>query len=100
MYRRRLKGSRKLAAMRAAKERKRLAQEPREPMPALPELRRRVTVEDFDHGHVVHVLELYRTNRIDCYRAFADGKLWKARIGWARALAGLRKSFVRLHAAG
>ncbi len=99
MYRKTRKYQQHCATMRAAKERKRLAQEPREPIPALPELRRRVTVEDFDRGHVAHVLDFYRTDRVDCYRVVADGKPWRSRIGWARALAALRKSFPRIRSA-
>lgn len=65
---------------------------------ALPYLRRRIVIEDFDFGHRVHVLELFRTNRVDCYRVVADGTEWKERIGWSRILAGLRKSMPRVGA--
>lgn len=64
----------------------------------LPDLRRRIVIEDFDFGHQVHVLELYRCDRVDCYRVVADGKEWKQRIGWSRILAGLRKSLPRVGA--
>ena len=64
----------------------------------LPDLRRRIVIEDFDFGHRVHVLELHRTNRIDCYRVVADGAEWKRRIGWSGILAGLRKSLPRVSA--
>jgi hypothetical protein len=37
-----------------------------------------------------------RTRRIDSYRAEADGKPWKDRIGWSRVLAKLRASYQRL----
>lgn len=62
----------------------------------LPDLRRRIVIEDFDFGHRVHVLELHRTNRVDCYRVIADGREWKRRMGWSKILAGLRKSLPRL----
>jgi len=64
----------------------------------LPELRRRIVIEDFDFERRVHVLEFFRTNRVDCYKVVADGKVWKERIGWSQALAGLRKSLPRVGA--
>ena len=86
----------RLAAMRAAKERKRLMGEPVERAPELPELRRTIIVIDHDFGTVEHRIDLYRTNRVDCYRAVADGKEWKPRIGWSGVLEGLRKSLPRV----
>ncbi len=86
----------RLIAMRAGRERTRLsAPSPDYPM-QIPELRRRIVIEDFDFGHKVHVLELHRTNRVDCYRVVADGVEWKQRIGWSNILAGLRKSMPRV----
>lgn len=67
--------------------------------PELPELRREIIIRDYDFGLVEHTIRLYRTNRIDCYRAEADGKLWKSRIGWSRVLDALRRSFLRVSAA-
>jgi hypothetical protein len=64
-------------------------------LPELPDLRRRIIVIDYDHGRVVHRLDLYRTSRVDCYRAVADGHPWRDRIGWAKALEAVRKSFLR-----
>jgi len=64
----------------------------------LPDLRRRIVIEDFDFEHKVHVLELHKTNRIDCYRVVADGVEWKRRVGWSQILAGLRKSMPRVGA--
>ncbi len=99
MYRRRRKISEKLqAAMQAGRERSRVEGEPRSPALQPPNLRRRITIEDFDFGHVTHTVELYRTNRIDCYRAVADGKPWRERIGWSNVLTALRKSLVRIRA--
>jgi len=98
MYRKRRRCSRKMAAMRRAKEKKRLAgPEPDYPVD-LPRLRRRIIVIDYDFGRVVHWIDLYRTNRVDCYRAVADGRPWRDRIGWSRVLEGLRKSFLRVSA--
>lgn len=86
----------KLAAMRASRAAATMTEQDRGSAPELPNLRRRIVIEDFDFGHRVHVLELYRTDRIDCYRAVADGVEWKRRIGWSNVLAGLRKSFIRV----
>jgi hypothetical protein len=62
-----------------------------------PDLRRRITIEDFDGAEpCVHVIELHRTRRIDCYRAVVDGREWRARIGWSRVLDGLRRALPRL----
>lgn len=70
---------------------------PLEPRAAeLPLLRRRIEIVDYDFGEVRHVIEMYRTNRVDCYRVLADGKEWKSRIGWSGVLEGIRKSFVRV----
>lgn len=89
--------ARRLEAMRRGKDRARMAREPRGRMPELPLLRREVIVIDFDSGvPVTHTLHLYRCGRIDQYRAEADGKPWKDRIGWSRVLAGLRKAYQRL----
>lgn len=99
MYRRRRKISAKLqAAMQAGLERARLAQPAPERAPDLPDLRRTIITIDYDHGHVEHRIDLYRTNRIDLYRAVADGKPWRDRIGWAKTLEALRKSFIRVSA--
>ena len=85
-----------MANARAAKERKRLDQPAPEYPVELPELRRCVIVIDFDHGRVEHRIDLFRTNRVDCYRAVVNGKVWKERVGWTQVLNGFRKSFVRV----
>lgn len=85
----------KLANIRRSRDADRMAASAPDYPAVLPDLRRRIVIEDFDFGHRVHVLEFFRTDRIDCYRVFADGVLWKARIGWSQALAGLRKSMPR-----
>lgn len=62
-----------------------------------PHLRRRITIEDFDGAEPrTHVIELFRTPRIDSYRAVIDGRKWKARVGWSRVLDGLRRALPRL----
>lgn len=91
--------SAKLAAARAAKERLRLDGPAPDYSVCLPELRRTVIVIDHDFGEVTHRLDLYRTNRIDCYRVVADGVEWKKRAGWSSILAGLRRSLPRVSAA-
>lgn len=99
MYRRTRKASsaraERLAAMRAAKEAKRLAADP-PPYPApLPEVRMRITVERMDFGLEAHVFELRRTNRVDVYDIRVDGQPWK-RGGLTAALEGLRKACPRV----
>jgi hypothetical protein len=60
-------------------------------------LRRRVTIEDFDGADpTTHIVELFRTSRIDSYRAVIDGREWRARVGWSRVLDRLRKALPRL----
>ncbi len=101
MYRKRIYGSQKfnerLARARATRLQNRLKlpeiDYPRE----LPELRRRIVVEDFDGQEIVqHEIELYRTNRIDTYRVVIDGLELADRMGWARVLELTRKAFVRI----
>lgn len=88
----------KLEAMRRGKDAARMARPAEERAPEPPALRRRIVIEDWDFAHRVHVLDLYRTSRIDCYRVVVDGKPWKDRIGWSAILAGLRKSMPRVGA--
>jgi hypothetical protein len=98
-FRKRAVGSKKLEAMRKGKEAARMARPLADPRPPeLPELRRRIVITDFDFGEVTHTIDLYRTSRIDCYRAVADGLPWKGRIGWAKLLEAVRKSFIRVSA--
>ena len=88
----------KLAAMRRGRERAHMeGPSPSYPQP-LPDLRRQIIVRDFDFGETIHTLDLYRTNRVDCYRVVDDGVEWKERIGWSKILAGLRKSLPRVGA--
>jgi len=61
----------------------------------LPDLRRTVIVIDYDSGQpVARRIDLYRTPRVDVYRAEADGAPW-AVMGWSAVLAGLRKAIPR-----
>ncbi len=90
--------TKKAANQRAAKATKRLDGPSPDYPTVLPELRRRIVIVDFDFGENIHTLDLYRTNRIDTYRVHVDGKPWKARIGWSKILAGLRKSLPRVGA--
>ncbi len=98
MYRKRINGSKKYNAMRAARLRQ--IQEGPAPdyPPVLPELRRRIILEDFDFGEVRYEINLHRTNRVDCYRMEADGSMIAERIGWSRVLEKIRKGFLRIHA--
>ncbi|HET7766390.1 MAG TPA: hypothetical protein VFK92_14985 [Burkholderiales bacterium] len=90
--------SRKLRAAREARERRRLeGPEPHYPR-ELPRLRRTLVIVDYDFGRVEHRIDLYRTRRIDCYRAMTDGVEWKRSIGWSKVLAALRVKFPRLRA--
>ena len=86
----------KLASMRAGRAVAMMAEPAPDYPAALPALRRRIIIEDFDFGHRVHVMELHKTDRIDCYRVTVDGEPWKDRIGWSQILAGLRKSLPRV----
>ena len=62
-----------------------------------PLLRRRVTIEDFDgESPRTHTIEMFRTRRIDSYRAVINGTEWKTAVGWSRVLDGLRRAMPRL----
>ena len=86
---------RQIAAMQRGQEAARMARPEREAVPELPLLRRVIVVIDYDSGRPVeHRIELYRTRRVDVYRATADGQDWGLR-GWSAVLEGLRKSLPR-----
>lgn len=97
-YRKTKRSQETLARMRHGKELARMERPLEARQPELPDLRRRLIVEDFDFQHQTHVLEFYKTNRRDCFRVVVDGKPWKNRIGWSKALEGLRKSLPRVGA--
>lgn len=97
MYKKSKKYAEMCARMREAKDRKRLASGPPVYPLDIPDIRRRIVVEDYDCGRVVrHEFELHKTRRIDCYRVIVDGKEWKKSAGWSAVLAGLRKALPRL----
>ena len=83
--------------MREAKEREILSgPSPQYPLD-VPDLRRKIIIEDYDSGTVVrHEIELHRTSRIDCYRVVIDGKEWKNFVGWSAILSGIRKALPRM----
>lgn len=89
-----------LARMREAKAQKRIDGDAPDYPAELPHLRRQIIIIDYDFGQREHRLDLYRTNRIDCYRVEVDGQPWKTRIGWSKLLEGLRKSMPRVQANG
>ncbi len=95
-YRKRTSMARRLASMRAARLRQIEEGPAPEYPPALPELRREVIVRDHDAGLVEYHFKLFRTRRRDCYRLECDGKILARRIGWSRALAMIRKGFLRV----
>ena len=90
--------SAKLAAARASRDRLRMESPAPDYPRQMPELRRTVIIIDHDFGTVEHRLDLYRTNRVDCYRVVADGVEWKKRAGWSTVLEAVRKSFLRVGA--
>lgn len=99
MYRVTRKRAEQLAAMRAAKEAKRMALTAPDYPADLPDLRREILIIDHDFGRREHRLTLYRTRRVDCYRVEVDGQPWSDSMGWSRILAGLRKALPRVSAA-
>ena len=62
--------------------------------PDLPDLVRRITIEDFAAGSK-HVFDLHTCTRIDQYRVLVNGRPWKDRAGLSVILAGLRKAWGR-----
>lgn len=62
----------------------------------LPDLRKRIEITEFDCTEPkTTVIELYQSDRIDCYRVMVNGKLWKKRVGMSRILEGIRKAMPR-----
>jgi hypothetical protein len=97
MYRVTAKQHAKLKAMRDAKERKRMNSPSPDYPSILPDLRRTIIIIDYDNGvYDQHQIDLYRTGRIDQFRAVVDGVEWKRRIGFSGVLAGIRKSMPRV----
>jgi hypothetical protein len=47
-----------------------------QPVWGIPKLRRVIEITDFDSGEpIVHEVELYKTDRIDCYDVNVDGAI-------------------------
>ena len=68
---------------------------PKKPKPAstIPDLRRRLIVEDYDTGTPTRtVFDLYRTPRIDTYRVAINGAMRKETMGWSAVLVAVRKA--------
>ena len=83
-------------SMNRAKERKRLeSSAPDYPMD-IPYHRKTIIYINYDFGKEMHILNLYKTKRIDCYDVYCDGELWKKKIGMSRILEGIRKSSPRI----
>jgi hypothetical protein len=56
-----------------------------QPVWEIPKLRRVIEITDFDNGElIVHKLELYKTDRIDCYDVYVDGAIWKSELDGAK----------------
>ena len=95
-YRRTHRSAEQMERMRAARAAARLVRPAPDYTHPLPVLRRRIEIRDYDFGETVHVVELYRSSRIDCYRVVADGVEWKKRMGFSQILAGIRRALPRL----
>ena len=87
----------KFQSARNIKAEKRLESDPPDYPKELPEVRKRIIIIDYDFGYERHLLELRKTRRIDCYKVYSDGKLWKEKIGLSNILAGIRKAMPRVH---
>lgn len=85
----------RLRAMKAGKDRARMARPAPDYPEPLPDLRMRITVERFDGGAAeVHVFALKRSRRVDQYRVEVDGQPWRV-AGLSVVLEGLRKATPR-----
>lgn len=88
----------KLSRLREFRQQKRLHSPAPDYPVELPSLRRKIIIYNYDFGEEMHVLDCYKSDRIDCFRVVVDGKPWKNRIGFSRILAGIRKALPRLQA--
>jgi hypothetical protein len=67
-----------------------------QPVWEIPKLRRVIEITDFDSCEpIVRKLELYKTDRIDCYDVYVDVAIWKKRIGWSQILVVIKKAMPR-----
>ncbi len=96
MFKNRKRGSKKFEAARQARAVQRLESSAPDYPQQLPELRRSIIVIDHDFGDVEHRIDLYRSNRIDCYKVVIDGQRIHGRMGWSAVLDLARKAFVRV----
>lgn len=89
--------NRKCANMRAAKQRKRIESGvERESARQSPDLRRIVVVIDLDSGRpMMRMMQLWRGDRADNYRARTPRGEARRPVGWSRALAAVRKGLPR-----
>jgi hypothetical protein len=56
-----------------------------QPVWEIPKHRRVIEITDFDSGEfIVHKLELYKTDRIDCYDVYVEGAIWKSELDGAK----------------
>lgn len=85
-----------LARMRQAKDNKRLESPPPAYPIELPEIRKIITIETFDFGYEKQIMELHKTNRVDCYNVFIEGIMWKKNIGLSKIFEWLRKANPRV----
>ena len=87
----------KASASVAARQRKRLQAVSEDEVELnLPDLRKKIEITEFDAAEPkTTIIELYQSDRIDCYRVMVNGKLWKRRIGMSRVLEGIRKAMPR-----
>jgi hypothetical protein len=74
---------------------KRMAADPPVYPPDLPQVRRRLIVEDYDFGLVRHEFLLEKTGRRDVYLVSVDGQQI-GRMDWSRVVELARKGFVRV----
>lgn len=88
--------SQKFARLREIRKQKRVHSPAPDYPVELPFLRRRIIIINYDFGEETHILDCYRSNRIDCFRVEVDGKQWEKRIGFSRILAGIRKALPRV----
>lgn len=88
--------ARKLEAMRRGKDRARMERPAQGRAPDLPDLRRVLTVTDYDGPEpVTHTIEMRKTRRVDVYRCYAGGIEWQC-CGWSKVLDAMRRSFPRV----
>jgi hypothetical protein len=59
-----------------------------QPVWEIPKLRRVIEITDLESSEpIVHKLERYKTDRIDCYDVYVDNAIWKKRTACSQVLA-------------